>query len=53
HLLQALRAGRLATAASVLRPHRRTTHLLSSARDPGPAACAFFLAARMTLRRIA
>ena len=53
HLLRALHDGDLTTAASLLRPHRGTTHLLYSVRDPGPAAYAFLLAARMSLRRIA
>ena len=52
HLLRALHDGDLTTAASLLRPHRGTTHLLYTVRVR-PAAYAFLLAARMSLRRIA
>lgn len=36
YFLRELRAGRPLAAAAILRPHRRTTHLLLSLRDPGP-----------------
>ncbi len=50
---RAARLGQAATVASILRPHRRTAHVVASVRDPGPMAVLVLAGVRDFLRGIA